>query len=156
MIRHKLLSYILRLTTCIYSRKNIAVSSVVSTLLLLSMSMLLFASLYYLAFSTLSPSPQPPNFDAVATIDGEKIIILHKGGESVDVNAEIIVRVDNTPMSGVVEDYLDDTARENGLWDVDEKIVFDMGIEPDKEVNIMIVDPKSNKLLLKMSFNVGE
>jgi len=135
-------------------RRDRAVSSVISTLLLLSMSMSFFALLYYIAFAEVSPTPRAPSFDAMATLKGEDLIIIHRGGEPIDTDAEIIVRVGNVPMSGVVENYLDSAAAENGLWDVGEKITFNVGPVSNEKIDVMIVDTRSNKLVLKLDIEV--
>lgn len=130
--------------------KDKAVSSIISTLLLLSMSIVLFASLSYIVFTEFSPSPQTPCFDAIATLEGENLIITHRGGESIDTDAEIIVRIGNVSVSGAIEDYLDSAAAENGLWDVGEKITLNVGHASNEKIDVMIVDMRSNKLVLKV------
>ena len=131
-------------------RRDKAVSSVISTLLLLSMSMFLFASLYYIAFAEISPTPQAPSFDAIATLEGEKITIIHKGGEPISTDAQIIVKVGDISTSGVIENYLDSAAGENGLWDVGEKVTFNIGALSNERIDVMIIDTHSNQLVLKI------
>ena len=148
-VKHGVYTFIRKLT-----RKDKAVSSVISTLLLLSMSMSFFALLYYIAFAEISPTPRAPSFDAIATLEGENLIIIHKGGEPINTDAEIIVRVGNVPMTGIIENYLDSAAVENGLWDVGEKLIFNVGPVSNERIDVMIIDTRSNKLVLKLDIEV--
>jgi len=57
-------------------------------------------------------------------------------------------------MTGIIENYLDSAAVENGLWDVGEKLIFNVGPVSDERIDVMIIDTRSNKLVLKIDIEV--
>ena len=129
-----------------------AVTNVVSTLLLLSISVALFVPLYYMTFTVLAPSPQPPSFNAVATISGDDLVILHIGGESIDTDARIMVKGDGVSVEGKIGDYLDSASAENGLWDTGEELKLTIG--SSGRVVVTIIDTHSNKVVLRLDMEI--
>ena len=127
-------------------------TNVVSTLLLLSISIVLFVPLYYMTFTVLAPSPQPPSFNAVATIEGDDLVILHIGGESIDTDARIMVKGDGVSVEGKIGDYLDSASAENGLWDTGEELKLTIG--SSGRVVVTIIDTHSNKVVLRLDMEI--
>jgi len=117
-------------------------------LLLLSISVALFVPLYYMTFTVLAPSPQPPSFNAVATISGDDLLILHIGGESIDTDARIMAEGNGFSVEGKIGDYLDSASAENGLWDTGEELRLTIG--SSGRVVVTIIDIHSNKVVLRL------
>ncbi|RLF42258.1 MAG: hypothetical protein DRN12_00795 [Thermoplasmata archaeon] len=124
-----------------------AVSEIVGILLLLAISIGTFSVVYYSILSA-EPIPNPPPLDVIATIENGNITIIHMGGESVGIDTRLIVVVNGLTNETTIDDYLNSTEKENNRWDIGEKIIYPIGNVYNKQVDIKLVEPKSNSLIL--------
>ena len=125
---------------------NYMVSEIVGTVLLLGVAVTVFSTLYASVFSHPSPSFEP-NITLVGTIEGSNIIIEHRSGEALGLDTEI--KISNDELPHIAGDYLDEKSKEDGVWNIGERvsIPFTYNIA-ETQAEIMVIDKHSNSLLL--------
>ena len=128
-------------------RTNIAVSETVGTLLLLGISVSLF-SVIYLSVLTVSPSPIRPSVNLICTVEKNNITLEHRGGKTLDLDTEIIVTTNGTNETLTVNDYMNNESKENGVWNIGERVVYPAGDITDLKVSVTVVDVYSNSVIM--------
>lgn len=128
-------------------RTNIAVSETVGTLLLLGISVSLF-SVIYLSVLIVSPSPIRPSVNLICTVEKNNIILEHRGGKTLDLDTEIIVTTNGTNETLTVNDYMNNESKENGVWNIGERVVYPAGDITDLKVSVTVVDVYSNSVIM--------
>ena len=130
---------------------NIAVSETVGTLLLLGISVSLF-SVIYLSVSIVSPSPTRPSVNLICTVEKNNITLEHRGGKTLDLDTEIIVTINGTNETLTVNDYMNNESKENGVWNIGERVVYPAGDITDLKVSVTVVDVYSNSVIMMAVF----
>jgi len=128
-------------------RTNIAVSETVGTLLLLGISVSLF-SVIYLSVLIVSPSPIRPSVNLICTLEKNNITLEHRGGKTLDLDTEIIVTTNGTDETLTVNDYMNNESKENGVWNIGERVVYPAGDITDLKVSVTVVDVYSNSVIM--------
>jgi len=128
-------------------RTNIAVSETVGTLLLLGISVSLF-SVIYLSVLIVSPSPIRPSVNLICTVEKNNITLEHRGGKTLDLDTEIIVTTNGTDETLTVNDYMNNESKENGVWNIGERVVYPAGDITDLKVSVTVVDVYSNSVIM--------
>jgi len=128
-------------------RTNIAVSETVGTLLLLGISVSLF-SVIYLSVLIVSPSPIRPSVNLICTVEKNNITLEHRGGKTLDLDTEIIVTTNGTDETLTVNDYMNNESKENGVWNIGERVVYPVGDITDLKVSVTVVDVYSNSVIM--------
>lgn len=128
-------------------RTNIAVSETVGTLLLLGISVSLF-SVIYLSVLIVSPSPIRPSVNLICTVEKNNITLEHRGGKTLDLDTEIIVTTNGTNETLTVNDYMNNESKENGVWNIGERVVYPAGDITDLKVSVTVVDVYSNSVIM--------
>jgi uncharacterized repeat protein (TIGR01451 family) len=130
--------------------RNHAVSEVLGTILLLVISVTLFSAVYASILSVPNP-PSTPSATIVGTIDNKELILEHRGGEKINLNAKIIITSKGaTPKSLIIDDYLDVDYKDNG-WNIGERIKYtldDAEYERFEPVEVIVVDKDSNSIIM--------
>ena len=127
-----------------------AVSDLVGTVLLLSMAVLFFSilSAVVLSYPTSSSSPSA---NLVGTIEGEYLLIEHRGGEPLSLETKVILFMDNGTSKSIVigdENYLDDEAKKDNHWGIGEWFIYQDEDIMDEQVMITVVDVESNSVIM--------
>ncbi len=121
-----------------------AVSEVVGELMLLFITVTLFAILTVTAYALLSRPPAQPILDISASLDGNSLTIQHLGGDSVPYgDLSIIAGGREYGISG-------GDANGNGAWDAGESITVAI---PPGTASVAIYDKATGSLLEK--FTIG-
>ena len=128
-------------------RTNIAVSETVGTLLLLGISVSLF-SVIYLSVLIVSPSPIRPSVNLICTLEKNNITLEHRGGKTLDLDTEIIVTTNGTNETLTINDYMNNESKENGVWNIGERVVYPAGDITDLKVSVTVVDVYSNSVIM--------
>ena len=128
-------------------RTNIAVSETVGTLLLLGISVSLF-SVIYLSVLMVSPFPTRPSVNLICTVEKNNITLEHRGGKTLDLDTEIIVTTNGTNETLTVNDYMNNESKENGVWNIGERVVYPAGDITDLKVSVTVVDVYSNSVIM--------
>jgi hypothetical protein len=130
-------------------RINLAVSEIIGTLLLLLISVSLF-SVVYINILIGSPSPIKPSVNLICTLEKNNITLKHCGGKTLDLDTEIITNINGTTTKFIVNDYMNNGSRKNGVWNIGEQVVYPAGNVTNKKVSASVVDKHSNSVILSV------
>ena len=137
------------------NRSKYAVSEVVGVILLLVMTMMLFAVLNFNVFSFTSVS-SIPSVNLIGTIDKDKnlIILEHSGGDSLEGTTKIIVIIGSDTYPNSTSDLLIDINNDK-KWNLGEILEFSYkNIDIiGKQIRVMVLD--SNAVLLSVVLKQG-
>ncbi len=137
-------------------RANQAVSEIVGTMLLLVISITLF-SVVYISVLTIYPSSTKPSVNIICAIDeNNNIIIEHCGGKELDLDTKVSITIAETNEKFTVGDYLNNESKNNGVWDVGEKVIYPVENITDKMISVSVIDKHSNSVIMMIGFQVGE
>jgi hypothetical protein len=128
-------------------RRNLAVSETIGTLLLLSISVSLFSVIYSSVLST-NPSPTKPSVNLIGKFEKNNITLEHRGGKTLDLDTEIIVTINDTTERFIIHDYMNNEARENGVWNIGERVVYPTGDVTDLKVSVSVIDIITNSVIM--------
>ena len=106
-------------------KDNIAVSEVLGTILLLMIATTLFSVvLYSVNFQT--PQAATPVVNIIGTLEGNNIILEHRGGETLPLNTKIVLEIDGQiiELSANDSNYLNDKSKNNNVWNLGERLVL--------------------------------
>ena len=132
------------------NRKNIAVSDVVGTIVLLGITVALFSTLCVGVLSY-PFSPSEPAVNIVGTRDGTDLILEHRGGEALSLDTKVIITIgDDSPLPLIVGDYLTPEEKRDNRWGIGEGFVYDVG--EGERVVITVVDIESNSVIMLGTF----
>ena len=136
-------------------KSNKAVSEILGTILLLGIAVSLFSVLSYIVISY-PFEPNPPNIDLLGYVYGNEIIIEHRGGEPIKLDANIIVRINDTEvLTSTAELYLNESSsNQDNYWNLGEYVLINATKDPifndirSSKVDVSVVDVTSNSLVL--------
>lgn len=153
-------SVILKKSKCNSDRKKRAISEIIGTILLLSISITLLSAFYIIVLhSASSPSNTfIPSANIVGEVQGKNIILEHRGGVSVNRNSTITVIVAGTPYRFIVKNNLIDT-NGDGKWSIGERVIFTppgYSTLTNLEISLVVVDPSLNIVLMHSVIQEGE
>ena len=107
-----------------------AVSEIVGALLLLLIALAVISLLYAYVLSYPLPNPAP-NVKISGSLEGDNIVLLHRGGEALDLDTTfgvgILNSTANTTDYVMVGDYLDSESKNDGFWNIGEILVYPVG-----------------------------
>lgn len=131
------------------TRTEKAVSEVISVVLLLGITISLFGFLNYIVFS-FSVGDSPPSVSLIGSVDtaNNATIIEHYNGDSLDPSTIVIITIGSFTYQRTAGELLQDTNKDT-LWNFGEKIQFtSMAITPETYVQVTVVDPATNAIIL--------
>lgn len=132
---------------------NNAVSEVFGTILLLVISVSLF-SVVYVTFFSIEVNTPSPAINIVGTIDGNELILEHRGGDPLSLKTEVIIESNGTRQAMILnnEDYLNNSYKNDQRWDIGERFVYPLSslinFSRFDPVNITVVDRVSNSVIM--------
>lgn len=141
---------------CNNKRRKKAVSEVISVVLLLGITISLFAFLNYIVFS-FSFGSSAPSVSLIGSVDSahNATIIEHYNGDSLDPSTNILITIGSLTYQRTAGELLEDTNNDN-LWNFGEKIQFkSMAITPSTYVQVTVVDPETNTIILTSVLQQG-
>lgn len=128
-------------------RLQSAVSEVVGTILLLSISIALF-SVVYIAFFSIQPSTPSPSSNIIASVEGNNIIFEHRSGEPLSLDTRIIINIGGNKYEVPVNLILQDT-NGDGLWNVGERAIYNATDIGSLQTEATVIDVKSNSIIMQ-------
>jgi FlaG/FlaF family flagellin (archaellin) len=134
-------------------QSNNAVSEIIATILLLSISLALLCIVYVLVFSNAtgpSSTHQVSSAQLVATADETNVYLQNNGGVSLALNTKLIITVGGTDFFVTVADCVVDT-NGDGQWSIGEQIIFTPPSIPSLfglEIQIKIINPDTNSMIM--------
>lgn len=139
------------------NRANKAVSETVGTIILLGISVALF-SVVYVSVLTIYPSSARPSVNIICSVDenNQNITLEHCGGKRLELDTEIRITINETNEKFIIEDYLNNDSKENGAWNVGERVKYPVEDITNKMVSVSVVDKESNAVIMMIGFQAGE
>jgi len=137
-------------------RKKIAVSEIIGVTLLLGMSIAMYSVVQFMVFSY-PFSPSTPSVNLVGSIDGNKISIGHYSGESISIDAKIIIRVNNTYEEPfIARNFTTSNSINPNLWNIGEFVLINAsdfhncpsGFLTNALVHVTIIDVETNSVVM--------
>jgi FlaG/FlaF family flagellin (archaellin) len=137
-----------------WKKSDDAVSEVIGAILMVGIGVALFSILYFIVMSY-PFTPPSPSVDIVGTIEGNNIILEHRGGDSLDLDTTVSFTVGGTRNTTTVDTYLNDT-NGNNRWNIGERLVIPYGDMTNLQVEATVVDMDSNSIVMMGVLQVGE
>ena len=138
-----------------WKKPDEAVSEVIGAILMVGIGVALFSILYFIVMSY-PFTPSVPSVDIVGSIQGDSIVLEHRGGDSLDQNATVSFIVGATKISNTVGFFLNDS-NGNNRWDVGEQLVYH---PPEGMTNLQVeatvIDMDSNSIMMMGVLQEGE
>jgi uncharacterized repeat protein (TIGR01451 family) len=135
---------------------NEMVSEILGTVLLIGIVVAIFSTMYVSVVS--HPNPEPSSYaHLVATIEGNNIIIEHRGGDALSLNTKLQITIGNkiTNLTIGEKSYLDNESKKDKLWNLGERVVFPFEYNLSYcEAQISAVDRNSNSLIMMGSLDI--
>jgi len=141
------------------SRSNQAVSEVLDIVLLLGITIALFAFLNYIVFSY-SFDESSPSVSLIGSIDNDNITIEHNGGESLEGNTNVIITIESDVYQNTSWELLRDVNGDD-KWNIGEIVQFDCSPEDIEDITdnpyikVLVVDLSTNSLVLSGELQQG-
>ena len=133
-------------------RADDAVSEIIGTILLLTIVVAVFSGISIFVLAPPSDSPQP-FVTITGKVEGANITLTHCGGESLSLSSVLFVTIDNSTSSTIVGNCLDSISKDDGWWNIGEKLNYPSGIIANQEVKVMVTDVESNSVVFIGVFN---
>lgn len=135
-----------------------AVSEIISTLLLISMAVVVFSAVVVIVLNpwTNYSDDSPPLVTIVGSVQGNQVILEHRGGIDLDSTTKItitIAGVDNYFTLGGSPFFID--ANGDGKWNIGEKVVYTASNLADTQVKCIIVDTEKNAIVMDKTIQEG-
>jgi len=136
-------------------RSSQAASEVLDIVLLLGITIALFAFLNYIVFS-FSFDESSPSVSLIGSIDKDMIIIEHNGGEFLEGNTDVIITIGSNVSQNTSGELLRDVNNDT-KWNLGEIVQFywSEGITDDLYIRVLVVDPSTNTLILSAVLQQG-
>ena len=137
-------------------RSKQAVSEVIGIVLLLGITISLFAILNFSVFH-ISFNPSVTSVNLIGTIDktNDVIYIEHNGGESLDENMKVIITIGSNVYENTSSELLLDVNADN-LWNFGETVRFHSPESiSNKYIRVDVVDPVKNSIVLSVVLQKG-
>ena len=135
-------------------RKKSGISEIIGTVILLGISVSLFSTVQFIVYSY-PIQPSSPSVNLVGTIENDRLIIEHHGGESLSLETQISFIIETQSLVINVTDYLDDKNNDN-RWGIGEIIIFNLTtdanppIDPTgKHIEASVIDVESNTIVMR-------
>jgi uncharacterized repeat protein (TIGR01451 family) len=132
-------------------RTKIAVSEIIGTLLMLGIATSSFSVIYYNISN--SPVPNPaPIVEISGSISENQVVLMHRGGETLSLDTELMIYVGEKTEKIKIGDFLDNESKKDGVWNLGEKVTYPIVYNYDylthRYGKICVVDKQSNSLLM--------
>jgi len=127
-------------------RKNNGISEVISVILLIAIAISVFVVLHSQIISDSGPSIQAP-VTLVGKLEGDKLIIEHSRGPSLSLDTTCVVNIGGFTNSYSARDLLSSKSKENDLWNIGERLVYELENSTFFKITCSIVDNKNNLVI---------
>ena len=131
----------------IHKVTNEAGTEIMGTMLLLGIAVTVF-SVVSLTFLGNVPSNDEPLVSISGAVEGNYVKILHKGGEPLSLETVVVITISGNQLNFTAEDLLEKEYKEDGFWEVGERLLYDGQDLTDKQVEATVVEPLTEKTLL--------
>ena len=138
----------------INTRKNNAVSEIISLLLLITITIVVFVGLHQIIVSDSGPEAQQTVILSGKLV-GDTYIVEHCRGPSLDLNTKCIVEIGGFSYNYYVKNLLNSKSKEDDLWSIGERLVCKLENITYLKVSFSIVDTENNLVLFDQTIQDG-
>jgi len=128
-------------------RTDEAISDLLGTMLLLTVAVSVFSVISLNTLSDISPE-EHPLVTIVGALEGNNVILTHRGGESLPLESEIVLTIGGTQLNFTAGQLLDNKSKQDELWTVGELLVYSGTNLTGLRVEATVVDVKDDTTLL--------
>lgn len=129
------------------NRTDEAVSELLGTMLLLIIAVSVFSVIFLNTLSDVSPEDHPL-VTIVGALEGNNVILTHRGGEPLSLESEIVLTIAGTQLNFTAGQLLDNKSKQDGLWTVGELLLYNGTNLTGLKVEATVVDVKGDTTLL--------
>jgi hypothetical protein len=89
--------------------------------------------------------------DILGKIEGNNVILEHQGGDNLGLGTEVYLGIGGYEEEFTAGDYLDDSAKIDGYWNIGEQVIYPSSLFDDIEelmVNARVIDYETKSLIL--------
>ncbi|UCD14236.1 MAG: hypothetical protein JSW60_02150 [Thermoplasmatales archaeon] len=130
-------------------RLDNAITQILAATLLLLMALAILSTVYMYVLSYPLPN-SVPYVDIVGSLDESNITLLHRGGESLDLDTELVLDIGNTTDITTVGNLLDSESKNDGFWNIGEALVYQVGDVTGLKVGAFISHMESESLIFQV------
>lgn len=129
-------------------KSNTAVAEIVGSVLLLAMAVAAFSVVYIQVLSDEGPSPEA-YVTVVGMIENNNVVFEHRSGKPLGLDTSIILSIGNIrlPLNLYDSNLLEDQNRNDDVWNIGERLLFNEYNLSYPEVQATIVDKKTNSIV---------
>jgi len=128
-------------------RTDEAISDLLGAMLLLTVAVSVFSVISLNTLSDISPE-EHPLVTIVGALEGNNVILTHRGGESLPLESEIVLTIGGTQLNFTAGQLLDNKSKQDELWTVGELLVYSGTNLTGLRVEATVVDVKDDTTLL--------
>jgi len=128
-------------------RTDEAISDLLGTMLLLTVAVSVFSVISLNTLSDISPE-EHPLVTIVGALEGNNVILTHRGGESLPLESEIVLTIGGTQLNFTAGQLLDNKSKQDELWTVGELLVYSGTNLTGLRVEATVIDVKDDTTLL--------
>jgi hypothetical protein len=137
---------------------NHAVSNAIAAVLILAITVAIFSGIYDSVLS--GPGPEEKNFlTIVGRIDNNKAIFDLRRGESLGLNTEVWLEIGGISIPPLIleqDQILSDADKDDGKWNIGERLVYDGYNLENLLVRAKILDYNTNSIVMYGTLQEGE
>ncbi len=128
-------------------RTDEAISDLLGAMLLLTVAVSVFSVISLNILSDLSPE-EHPLVTIVGALEGNNVILTHRGGEPLPLESEIVLTIGGTQLNFTAGQLLDNKSKQDELWTIGELLVYSGTNLTGLRVEATVVDVKDDTTLL--------
>jgi hypothetical protein len=131
-----------------FQKKDDAITQIMGTILLLLIALAALSMIYMYILSYPHPVPVPLS-EIVGRIEEGNIILLHNGGDALELNTQLLINISNTTYVTSVGDHLDSKSKKNGAWDISEQVIYTPTVDiTNLHVDTTVIDKESSTVIM--------
>ena len=130
-----------------YKVTNEAVTEIMGTMLLLAIGVSVFSIISVTLLGKV-PSNEEPLVRLSGAVEGDYVTITHRGGDPLSLETVVVITISGTQLDFTAEDLLEHEYKQDGYWEVGERLLYDGVDLTDKKVEATVVEPLTEKTLL--------
>jgi hypothetical protein len=128
--------------------RNSAISEILGSIVILSITVAIFASIYVTVLSE-RPEIETPIVTIKGMLNDDSILLTHYGGEPLSLETKIQINIANSSENITVKDYLESSCKTDGKWSIGEPIYYQISNYTGKQVEVIVVDVNSKDIIFQ-------
>jgi hypothetical protein len=128
--------------------RNSVISEILGSIVILSITVAIFASIYVTVLSE-RPEIETPIVTIKGMLNDDSILLTHYGGESLSLETKIQINIANSSENITVKDYLENSYKIDGKWNIGEPISYQISNYTGKQVEVIVVDVNSKDIIFQ-------